>query len=285
VRLLETDLHSTLLMRTGRGVVLTEAGKRLFEHSVGILQLLSHARGDIEESRGEPVGHIVIALPPSMGRMLTLPLVEGFRRQLPRARLAVVEGLSTHIAEWIATGRVDLGLVYNPEPQPALETVPVFDEALCLISAAGRTGKGARPRKSRNGVVALADLPHYPLIVPERAHTFRRLLETQAARKGLKLDIAWEMSSVQSILELVRAGHGHAVLTRSAVAASSQPASYVVRPLAEPQLTTTLCLAVSAHKPATPLIKHAMRMLRELVINRTGTHLHATTAGKRNGRR
>ena len=41
VRLLETDLHVTLLTRNGRGVVLTEPGQRLFDHSVGILQLVS----------------------------------------------------------------------------------------------------------------------------------------------------------------------------------------------------------------------------------------------------
>ena len=113
VRLLETDLHVTLLMRNGRGVVLTEAGKRLFDHSVGILQLVSRVREDIETSRDEPSGRIVVGLPPSMGRLLTLPLVEGFRRTLPKARLAIVEGLPAHLAEWISTGRVDLGLLHR----------------------------------------------------------------------------------------------------------------------------------------------------------------------------
>ena len=47
VRLLETDLRETLLQRTGRGVLLTEAGKRLFEHAVGILQQVARAREDL----------------------------------------------------------------------------------------------------------------------------------------------------------------------------------------------------------------------------------------------
>ena len=144
VRLLETDLHVTLLMRNGRGVVLTEAGKRLFDHSVGILQLMSRVREDIEASRDEPAGRIVVGLPPSMGRLLTLPLVEGFRRALPKARLAIVEGLTTHLAEWISTGRVDIGLLHNPEPQPVLEVTPVLEEPLGLVSLAEkRGGKGA----------------------------------------------------------------------------------------------------------------------------------------------
>src|SRR3989338_1215284 len=67
VRLLETDLHVTLLMRNGRGVVLTEAGKRLFDHSIGILQLMSRVREDIESTRGEPARRLVVRPPPRQG--------------------------------------------------------------------------------------------------------------------------------------------------------------------------------------------------------------------------
>jgi len=258
VRLLETDLRVTLLMRNGRGVVLTEVGQRLFDSSVGILQLVARVREDIDASRDEPAGRIVVGLPPSIGRLLTLPLVEAFRRTLPKARLAIVEGLTAHLAEWISTGRVDLGLLYNPEPQAALEVTPVLDEALGLVSPAGQP----RPRKA---TVSFAELVHYPLIVPERAHALRKLLETQAALAGCKLEVALEVSSVQSILDLVRAGHGHAVLMGTALAASGQPGAFIMRPLVEPRLSSTLCLAVSAHKPPTPLLKHALRLLRELI--------------------
>lgn len=268
VRLLETDLRVTLLMRTGRGVVLTEAGKRLFDHSVGILQLMSRVREDLESTRGEPAGRIVVGLPPSMGRLLTLPLVEGFRRSVPKARLAIVEGLSAHLAEWISTGRVDVGLLHNPESQTALELMPVLDEPLGMVSPAG-----ARPGKKvgAGDTVTLAELTQFPLILPERSHAIRKLLETQAALSGHKLNVALEISSVQSILELVRAGHGNAILTPTALAASGKPEAFVLRKLTAPRLTSTLCLAVSAHKPLTPLTKHVLRLLRELILAATAT--------------
>jgi LysR family transcriptional regulator, nitrogen assimilation regulatory protein len=133
------------------------------------------------------------------------------------------------------------------------------------VGAAGRRA-GARDAAA----LTLKDLPRWPLVVPERAHAFRKLLDTQAALAGVKLAIAGEVSSVQSILELVRHGHGHAVLTRSAVLASDQPKQFAVRPLADAALKSTLCLAVSAHKPATPLVKQAARLLRELLVERVG---------------
>lgn len=260
VRLLETDLRTTLLTRTGRGVVLTESGKRLFDHSIGILQLVTRVSEDLAAARGEPAGRIVIGLPPSMSRRLTLPLVDAFRRQLPKAQLAIVEGLSMHLTEWIATGRVDIGLIHNPEPNTAIEVTPVLEEVLGLVSAAA-----PGPAKAQGKPVPLASLVDFPLILPERSHAMRKLLENHAALAGVKLNVVLEVSSVQSILELVSAGHGHAVLTGNALAASGRPESYRLRPLDRPVINSTLCLAVSAHKPVTPLGRRVERLLRELV--------------------
>jgi LysR family nitrogen assimilation transcriptional regulator len=260
VRSLETELRQQLFLRNGRGVALTEAGKRLFDHSVAVLQLVAHAREDLGASRDEPVGRVTIGLPPSIGRQLTLPLIDRFKKQLPAARLAIVEGLSTHIVEWVTTGRVDVGLAYNPEAQPGLEITPLLQEALGLVS---RAAKGKRRRAAPP--LPMKELPGYPLIVPERVHAMRRLLETQAALASIKLDIAWEVSSVPSIIDLVCAGYGHAVLTASGVAASARSGELVMRRLVDPAPVSVLCLAISGHKRPTPLAQRAMRLLTELV--------------------
>lgn len=265
VRALETQLRETLLLRDGRGVRMTEAGKRLFEHGVGILQLVARARDDLDASRDEPTGRIVVGLPPSIGRRLALPLIETFKRELPRARLAIVEGLSTHIAEWIATGRVDVGLLHDPEPQPELETTPVLEEPLGLVSPAAGTARRAKPAP-----VPLRELGAYPLVVPERSHAIRRRLETQAARAGVRLDTAWEVSAVPAIIDLVAAGHGHAVLTASAIAESGQAGKLVFRPIVAPPLVTQLALAVSATRRPTPLVRHLMARLPQLAKQVSG---------------
>lgn len=258
VRALETGLRETLLLRNGRGVTLTEAGQRLYAHAVDILQAVAQAEADMGASRDAPLGRVTIGLPPSVGRQLTLPLIDSFRRQLPKARLAIVEGLSSHISEWISTGRVDLGLLYNPDAQPALEISPLIEEALCLVSPAGADGPAA-------AALPLRLLPAHALIVPERGHAIRKLIETQAALAGLKLDIAWEVTSIAAIVDLVCAGYGHAVLHASAVAASGRADQLQVRPLVEPRLISVLCLAVSAHKRPSPLMRQAQRLLGELV--------------------
>nr|WP_294547056.1 LysR substrate-binding domain-containing protein [uncultured Rhodopila sp.] len=257
VRSLETELNTYLFVRNGRGVALTEAGKRLFDHSVAILRLIEQAREDLGASRDEPSGQVTIALPPSAGRQLTVALVEGFKTRFPAARLAIVEGLSTHIVEWVTTGRVDVGLIYNPEAQPGLEITPLLQEPLGLVGPAGEGASGAP--------LPMREISGYKLIVPERFHAIRRLLETRAALAGIRLDIAWEVSSVPSIIDLVCAGYGHAVLSASGVAASARAAELAFRPIVDPALVTVLCVAVSATKRPTPLAQQVIRLVTELV--------------------
>lgn len=259
VRLLETDLHETLLLRNGRGVALTPAGRRLFEHGVQILQQVAQARADLGAQRDVPTGQVTIGLPPSIGRRLTQPLLEAFRAQLPQARVTIVEGLSAHIAEWISSGRADLGLVYNPEPSPALEITPLLREPLCLVQARARGAR--RPAAT----VALRELAGLPLILPERHQSLRRLLESQAMLAGVPLAVACEVSSIPSIIDLVCARLGHAVLHASAVAASGREAELAVRRIVDPELPSVLCLAQSATKPPTPLTRQARKTLSALV--------------------
>ena len=213
------------------------------------------------------MGRITIGLPPSAGRQLTLPPIDGFTRRLPLARLAIVQGLSSHSSEWISTGRVGLGLLYNPQAQLALEITPVIEEALCLVSpgAASPAADAGPASAPANTVLPLRDLPHWPRIVPERNHAIRKLLETQAVLAGIKLNIAWEVSSIAAIVDLVCAGYGHAVLHARAVAASGRADQLRVRPLVQPRLNSMLCLAVSAHQRSTPLMRQATRLLTELV--------------------
>ena len=256
VRALEMQLRETLLIRTGRGVTLTDAGRRLLEHGHAIMQRIALAKEDLGARRDEPVGRIVVGLPPSLARSLTLPLIDTFSKEMPKARLAVVEGFSLHIAEWLTSGRMDLGLMYTPEPNANLEVAPLMQEPLCLIGPM----QVLQGRKN----VRFAELPEFPLIMPQRGQIFRKLMEAQATLLQVKLNVVWEVSSVPTILDLVRRGYGYAALTASALSHSSGDANLAVLEIVEPQIMSTLCLAQSSKKQATPLIKHTADVLRRL---------------------
>jgi len=260
VRGLEVELRETLFTRTGRGVQLTDAGKRLYLHAAAIVQLAVRARDEVAAYRGRPTGRVVVGMPPSVGRQLTPALVERFKAQCPEARLSVVEALSANLAEWIATGRADLALLHNPEPNESIEIKPLLEEPLCLV-----TIRRGRARQSMGAALRLKELSAYRLIVPDLGNTIRRFLEAQAARAGIRLEVALEVSSIPTIIDLVVRGYGCAVLTASAVAISGRGDRLTLRPLVEPRLMSTLCLATSATKRKTPLVAEVSAILSRLV--------------------
>lgn len=258
VRALEVELRQALLQRNGRGVTLTEGGKRLLAHARGILQQVQRARDELEDQRGAATGRLTIALPPSVSRTLTGPLVQAFRAELPRARLSIVEGLSAYALEWLVIGRVDAALAYNVTPSPAIELQPLREEPLYLVSAR------AAGRRRLGGPLTLAELAEQPLVIPSRPHAMRMLLEAALAAEGRRARVALEIDSVPAILDLVQQGGANALLTENAIRGSGQPEAFALRPLAPP-LVATLWLATSAQRPRGPLLERGAAIVQALL--------------------
>jgi LysR family nitrogen assimilation transcriptional regulator len=258
VRSLEVELRQNLLLRNGRGATPTEAGRRLLEHARGILQQMDRARRDVDETKGASVGKVVVGLPPTIARHLTVPVVRGFREGYPRASLSIVEGLSSTILEWLVVGRVDVGLVYNPAVSPAIEIRTLLEDPLCLV---GPRGQRTPPRNLR-----LRDLPRFPLIIPSRPHAIRTLVDTRLASLGLRPQIAMEIDAIPAILELVAEGHGFAVLPRRALHGSATARRLHARTIVQPDLKSSLAMVTSAQRPSTPLQKATIAMIEELAV-------------------
>jgi LysR family transcriptional regulator, nitrogen assimilation regulatory protein len=261
VRSLELELRQTLFERNGRGVTLTEAGKRLLAHSRGILQQVERARHDMEDQRGAATGHVAIGLPPSVSLSMTAPLVSAFRERFPKATLTVVEGLSAYVMEWLQIGRLDCAVVYNVAPTAAVEVQPVLDEALYLVSAR----KHGQPAMGRPlSLAALADLE---LVMPSRPHSIRMQVEVALIAAGHKPRIGIEIESVPAILDLV-AQHGlHAVLTLNGVRSHRQAESFQVRRIGYPALSITQWIATVAQRPQGPLLQQTTALVRELLLS------------------
>ena len=161
VRALEVELRQTLFHRNGRGVSLTEAGKRFLGHCRGILVQIERARTELDNARDDPSGEVVLGLPHSIARLVTVPCVLEFRRQFPQGTLRVTEGLTVHLQEWLLAGRLDLALLHDPVPTPMLEIFPLHEQSLHVVG----TAAGGKPLPP---TIELAQLADIPLVLPGR---------------------------------------------------------------------------------------------------------------------
>jgi LysR family nitrogen assimilation transcriptional regulator len=259
VRYLEIELKQTLLHRNGRGVTPTDAGRRLLAHARGILMQVRRARDELTETRDAMVGHIILGLPPTISRHLTVPFVKSFRNSFPKGTVSVVEALSASVVERITEGRVDIGLVFNPAPLPSVEIRPLLEQQLLLISSKA-TGKH---RSSKS--VQLREIPRYPLILTSRMNANRMFIEAHLAQLGLKPQIEFEIDGIASVLDLVHEGYGHAVLPLISLSGHVFERSFTTRPIVRPKLSIPLSLVTSAQRPITPLARETLSLVQKTI--------------------
>lgn len=264
VRLLEVELRQSLLLRNGRGVSTTAAGKLLLEHGRAILHQVQHAREALGRVRGAVVGQVVLGLPPSLARILTVPLLREFCRHYPESSLSIREGLSVTMQEALALGRLDLALVYNPAPAPELEFEPLLEEELFLVArkAPGSRARGVRAGRARAGSTPLRELARLPLVIPSRPNAIRMQVEAELANLGLHPNIALEVDGISAIHDLVADGAGVAVLSQSAVSTFQRPDAFTVRRIVEPVMRCKVAIASSSRRPATLIQRAVAELLR-----------------------
>lgn len=258
IRLLEVELRQNLLLRNGRGATPTDAGKLLLAHGRGILHQVERAKEELGRVRGALAGHVAIGLPPSLARVLTVPLTRLFREQLPEASLSITEGLSATMQEWLITGRLDLAVLYNAQPVPEIEIAPLLDEEIWLVQPRP-PGLAEDPPPPPLPLVEVARLP---LVIPSRPNALRMHVETEMAAIGCRPQVSLEIDGVSAILDLVAEGMGAALLSANAVASSIRPSAYRLRRI-DPPLRTRLSLATSSQRPATLTQEAAQRLIHE----------------------
>lgn len=258
VRLLEVELRQNLLLRNGRGVTTTDAGKLLLEHGRGILHQVERAREDLGRVRGALAGRVALGLPPSIARMMTVPLTRAFRKRLPNAALSISEGLTISMQEGLLTGRLDIALLYNPPASPELNTLPLLEEELFLIGPRQPRGKATTQP------ISLKDVSTLPLVIPSRPNAIRMVVETEMAGIGCKPEINLEIDGVAAILDLVADGAGYAVLPRYALAMAPRPEAYLARPIDRPRLSSRVALATAAGRTTTMTQQAMLELIQQV---------------------
>jgi LysR family nitrogen assimilation transcriptional regulator len=257
IRALEQEFGARLYARTGRGVVLSEAGRLLEEYARGILEQVANARSAIHELQSTPSGRVVLGMPPSVGAVLTAPLVRRFQEGFPRVSLGVIEGFSGHVLEWLSLGRVDVAALYlyNTPRSAALVTRHIATDELCLL------GPADDPAGVGDGAVKAARLAGIPLILPSRPHGLRLLIDQALSAIGKAADVRIEIDAMPSTLSLVEGGAGYTILSYSCVDPLIRAGRLRYWPIVQPTITRELVVTTSAQRPVTP----AARALMDIV--------------------
>ena len=265
IRLLEVELRQNLLTRNGRGALPTEAGNLLLKHGRGILHQVELAREELGAVRGALAGRVSIGLPPSLSRLITVPLSRAFKQQLPQAHLTLTEGFSVLMLEGLRVGNLDIAVLYNAEHSPEVETTALHTEELMLISKNSPAHKATKKTTEREPIT-LAKVADLPLILPSRPNAFRILIEGEMRTINRKPHISLEVDGLNAILSLVKEGMGHAVLPSYTLSNFDDPTPFTVRSITDPRIMSQLMLVRAARRPSTETQKKAIEVVKSVLV-------------------
>ena len=211
IRLLEHSVGVALLERTSRSVTLTAAGAAFLPEATRILRLAQEAAVKARRTASGEQGSLTIGFSAASGYSLLPAVVRGIRQACPQIALNLKELVSTAQVEALNAGEIDLGLMRPHTINSELESILMVTESLML----------AIQESDAHLWPEAPTLPCFhgkPFIMysPYEARPFYQMLSERFAKAGVVPDIVEHIGQVHTMLALVGAGMGAALIAEGA---------------------------------------------------------------------
>lgn len=210
IQLLEHSVGAQLLDRSSRVVRLTAAGKAFLPEAARILRLSEEAGLMARRvARGEQ-GSLAIGFTSASGYTLLPEVVRRLRERTPSIALSLKELVSTAQVEALNAGQLDMGLMRPFTLQGELLSLPIRTEGMLLAVPALEADTW--PQQP-----TLACLHQRPFIMysPYEARPFYQMLTARFEREGVVPDVVEHIGQVHTMLALVSAGVGAALVSEA----------------------------------------------------------------------
>jgi len=259
IQALEQQLGAALFERNRRGVALTPAGLALLPAARRLLAQAQDLAPLVQRAAAGEVGSLTLAFVSSADYSVLPPFLRAYRGAYPQVQLTLQEATSDLQLDDLLQGRIDAGLLIPPLPDKAsreLDYLPVLNEPLVLALPAGLPGV------KRHGKLTLASLPPLPLIIFPRAISpalYDAILSV-FHDAGLTPQIGQQAIQMQTIVSLVSAGMGVALVPQSLSNLMRPGVEYRALADATPQVETGLAWR---RDNASPVLHGFLELLRK----------------------
>ncbi|OUL94399.1 LysR family transcriptional regulator [Paraburkholderia hospita] len=259
---LEAELGTELFRRNGRGLVLTDAGRRLLDQVPMVLRQIAIAERAVKGASGPVQGTFVLGLAPSLARTVVVPLIQAFREQLPEVTLRTVDGTSANLGELVGAGKLDCAVIYNPISNDSVELRPLATERLYLVSGPLAAREDRVPPRS----IGLEKVSELPLVIAGKTNVVHGVLAAALAERGLTAQVVHEIENLTAILDLIRHGYGYSVIPLSGVQPCIGDPELRLHRIDSPRLECGLSIATPARAGNDMLISESTSLLRGVVL-------------------
>ncbi|SEI85217.1 DNA-binding transcriptional regulator, LysR family [Azotobacter beijerinckii] len=262
---LEQECGGRLFQRTGRGVVLTELGKRITPKVRAWLASTDQLANDIRTNSGTPIGTVRLGILPSTAHPLISTLYYKLKEHYPLVQLMVREGQGAQLETWLEKGEVDLAILYRQNPGSPDGDIYLVETGTYLVGAKGD------PLLS-NATIPFSALHKLPLVSFCRPSSWRDRLDQLCISQGITLNIILEADSLGLQTHIVANGGVYGLLGPYAISAAPERAILQSSRIVNPDVLRHLALAMSRHGELTLACRTVMQLIQE--IAKTGVTDH-----------
>ena len=259
IQALEELLGAALFLRSRRAVELTPAGQALLPEARRLLANAASLPELVRRAAAGEAGRLALAFVSSADYSVLPPFLRNYRAAYPQVQIALQEATSDLQIEDLLHSRIDAGLLIPPLPDKArleLDYLKVLSEPLILAAPAGLAVLEG------GGPVRLKDLPPLPLIIFPRpiAPGLHDAILACFRAAGIVPEIGQEAIQMQTIVSLVSAGMGLALVPQSVSNLMRPGVEYRALLDATPQVETGLAWR---RDNTSPVLQGFLELLRK----------------------
>lgn len=212
VREVEKQLGVRLFDRTTRSAELTDAGKRFAVVAQSVLQQLDDASAEVDTMGQKQRQQLRVAAPPLIASHLLPQALAQFRNDHPQVRIQLMDGSLTEVESLVESNAADIGLGFFFKGSTGLVRRHVGDFQLMKVSP-------AQTLPSRMGRANWSTLNGQRLITLQTDNPIQRSISAHLAKAGVAVDDGFSVNFIATIISMVEAGFGTAVLPSFALGA------------------------------------------------------------------
>lgn len=214
IRELEEELGVEIFERNGKRLTgLTEPGRgilRIIERLLVEAENLQHAS---REYAGQQSGTLTVATTHTQARYVLPKVVQAFRADFPKVRIALQQSSPEHIADWVLSGKADIGI--------ATEGLSQFDDLVsfpCYRWHHAVVVPEGHPLAVLKEPLTLEQLARYPLITYDLGFTGRGHIDSAFKQADIATDIVLTAMDSDVIQQYVVLGLGVGIVASMAIA-------------------------------------------------------------------
>jgi DNA-binding transcriptional LysR family regulator len=256
VQRVEQELGEKLIDRSGKDLILTDAGHLVLDYSRRFESLQQELANALAELRDKSAGCLTIGANESTALYLLRP-IERFRELYPKIKVHVRRSLSSRIPDELLDGNLELGVISYDPADERLQSRAIYTDALAFVVS-------PRHRLAHRKTVPITELRAENFIAHNVVSPYREVVlrAFQSHKVPLRMDV--EMPTIETIRKMVQSNAGVAFVPRMCVEEEIEQKSICEVRIKELHVERKIRLIY----PARRALSHAARAFLELLENR-----------------